>query len=56
MKGKTMRWRVTCKVGVFWDGPTYPVGSYRFRWMADLAARAHLWRFPLRRCIVQYGA
>lgn len=36
-----MRWQVTVDVGVFWVGPTYVLGTYRWRWLADLAARFH---------------
>jgi hypothetical protein len=46
-------WRVTCRIGFFWDGPVYVVGTYRFRWVAHLMAKAELWVYPLRTCTVE---
>jgi len=47
-----MIWRVTCKIGVYWDGPEYLIGFYRWKWRAFLAARTHLMIYPYRECFI----
>ena len=47
-----MVWSVYCKVGVYWDGPLYFVGTYRSQWYANLRAKFHLYRYPYRQCII----
>ncbi len=34
--------------GTFWEGFEYDIGTYPFEWMAEVAARMHLWFFPCR--------
>lgn len=48
-----MKWRVLCKVGVYWDGPIYLVGYYKWQWLANLAAKWHLFKHPYRVCFIK---
>jgi len=41
-------WRVVIGVGYFVDCGSYTLGVYRWRWLADFAARVELMRYPLR--------
>ena len=44
----TKRWVVYAKVGVFWDGPTYTLGKYRWLFLAKIHANYYKWKHPLR--------
>jgi hypothetical protein len=48
-----MIWRVTCRTGYFVEGTEYLVGFYRWHWLAHLAARLHLYRYPARECYLR---
>lgn len=41
-------WKVTIHVGVYWEGYDYPLGTFRWRWLADLCARWELANHPWR--------
>jgi hypothetical protein len=43
-------WKVTCRVGVYWDGGEYLVGVFRWNWLAFLFAKLHLMKYPYRQC------
>lgn len=47
-----MIWVVRCKVDGVRDAPVDPVGSYRWRWLADLAAFRRFIGASSRRCVV----
>ena len=47
------RWQVTVEVGVFWVGPEYVLGVYRWKWLAFAAARWELFWFPLRSAVIR---
>jgi len=45
-------WIVTIETGVFWNGPTYQLGAYWWRWVAGFSARVHLIRHPYRIAVI----
>ncbi len=45
---KSIRYKLTAKVGVFFPGPTIPIGEYRWEWAARLRAWLYLQLYPLR--------
>lgn len=47
-----MIWVVRCEADGVRDAPVDPVGSYRWRWRADLAAFRRRFGFSSRRCSV----
>lgn len=48
-----MKWRVLCKVGVYWNGPIYTIGFYRWKWLAKFRAKLHLIKYPYRQCFIK---
>jgi hypothetical protein len=39
-------YKVTGKIGLFWDGPTVDLGCWRWEWFAKFRARVWLQNWP----------